>query len=618
MSAAVPTSKLVAISLAGLILLCGCPRKAQPRPQAQPPEAPTADGRTSPPGGTPIPPAPRPVSPCLTNLPERKGPLPSWGHGADASGKAGVVTSVDASATQAGVAILEAGGNAVDAAIATAFALAVTHPSAGNIGGGGFMTLKIGPAVETIDFREDSPKKLTDEAFWKMIRSGGRGAASVGVPGTVAGLHMAHERHGKLSWAELLQPALDLARHGYPLGDRQAQTVVWAESDLRRDAIARSVFFKDEKPAAPGTIIKRPRLEVALRRIADEGPKGFYEGPTALDIVESLGQEGLLTRADLQGYRAKVREPLCYDFQGVRVIAPPAPSAGGVALTQALLILNESGIEKTQPDSAHRLHLFAEASRRAQAERQLFVVAPEALTAAEKTAQAARALDPQTWLKVHPINPEKATPSSDLDSSYAKVLAEQEHTTHLSVIDAEGGLVSLTVTLSGSYGSRIFTKKTGIVLNNSTASFASVGVNTPQAGRRTTSSMAPTLALLGKSGALVLGSPGGDTIPSTVGQLMLHLLVDDKNLKEAVVAPRVHQTFAPGSLTTEKAHPLSPEIRRQLEKRGHRIEARRSAIGDANIAARLGETSFAVCDDREGGAAIAAKSNETKVSPPHR
>ncbi len=547
------------------------------------------------------------MAPCLRNLPQpEEGSLPVWGEGADASGAKGVVTSVDRSATEAGIRILEAGGNAVDAAIATAFALAVTHPSAGNIGGGGFMTLRLGGTVETIDFREDSPSRLTDQSFWKMIRGGGRGPVSVGVPGTVAGLYLAYERHGKLPWKDLLQPAIELSKAGYPLGERQAQTVVWAEGDLRRDPIAREVFFPDGKPAAAGSVIKRPRLAIALKRVADDGPRGFYEGPTARDLVQSLGDEGLLTLADLKAYRAKVREPLCFDFHGLRIITAPAPSAGGVALTQTLLMLRESEIEKTKPSSAERLHLFAEASRRAQAERQLFVVAPDPLSEPERAALKERALDPKTWLEPHPIHPEKATASSDLDPRYAKVLAELEHTTHLSVIDAEGGLVSLTVTLSGSYGARIFSRETGIVLNNSTASFASVGVNTPQGGRRTTSSMAPTLAILGDAGSLVLGSPGGDTIPSTVSQLVLHLAIDEKNLKEAVAAPRVHQTFAPGTLTTERSHPLPGALRDAMQARGHRIEPRRSAIGDANVAGRVGGTSFAVCDEREGGAALAA------------
>lgn len=591
------------------LLLIACPRRHEPDPAPEAP-APRATQNAEPPKNH-TPPAHHAspelqTSACLKDLvPADPTGLP-FGDGADASGKLGVVTSVDASASQIGVNVLEAGGNAIDAAVAVAFALAVTHPSAGNIGGGGFLTLKMGNTVETIDFRENSPQKLTDKIFWRMIRAGGRGPASVGVPGTVAGLFLAHKRHGRLPFKDVVLPSVKLAESGYPLGDRQAKTITWAEQDLRRDDVAKSMFFPGGAPARPGTNIKNPRLAIALRRIMEQGLDGFYKGPTAEDLIASLGPDGLITLEDLASYKAIVRDPLCFDFQGFRVITFPAPSAGGVALTQTLLMLSASNVEKTAIDTTPRLHLFAEASRRAQAERQLFVVAPEALSEQERRAQGERAHNPQLWLESHPISPDRATPSSDIDPSYAKVLAELEHTTHLSVIDKEGGLASLTVTLSGSYGARIFTKKTGIVLNNSTASFSSVGVNTPKGGHRTTSSMAPTLALYGDQIAFVLGSPGGDTIPSTVSQLLLRLAIDKQSLKEAVEAPRVHQTFAPGTLTTEKGRPLPKKLTLELAQRGHQIKERSSTIGDANTAVWITDTAYAVCDSREGGAALAA------------
>lgn len=598
------------------LFLIACPRKHEPSPRPAPSPPQLAEG-AEPPSSHKAPPSQDlESSACLRDLPAADPTGVPFGDGADASGKLGVVTSVDASATKVGVRILEAGGNAVDAAVGVAFALAVTHPSAGNIGGGGFMTLKMGSAVETIDFREDSPKKLTDKVFWKMIRAGGRGPLSVGVPGTVAGLFLAHQRHGRLPFKEVVRPAAELAESGYPLGDRQAKTIVWAEQDLRRDEVAKALFFPGGNPARPGAVMKNPGLATALQRIMEHGPDGFYKGPTADDLVASLGPEGLLTLEDLASYKAIVRQPLCFDFQGFRVVTFPAPSAGGVAVAQTLLMLSKSGIEKTlgdknEPpnpilDTAPGLHLFAEASRRAQAERQLFVAAPEALSDEERRAQNERWKNPQLWLTAHPISPDRATPSSDIDPSFAKLLAELEHTTHLSVIDKEGGLVSLTVTLSGSYGARIFSKKTGIAFNNSTASFSSVGVNTPKGGYRTTSSMAPTLALYGEGAAFVLGSPGGDTIPSTVSQLLLRLALHKQSLKEAVEAPRVHQTFAPGALTTEKGRPLPEALKLGLTKLGHQINERSSTIGDANTAVWLFDTAYAVCDSREGGAALAA------------
>lgn len=598
--------KIIGITACSLIFLVACPRKhdPNPRPESTRSEGPTELVSKPSPATTSSPQLPTPV--CLRDIPNADPVDLNWGDGADASGKHGVVTSVDASATTAGIEILEAGGNAIDAAVGVAFALAVTHPSAGNIGGGGFLTLKIQETVETIDFRENSPSALSDASFWKMINGGGRGPASVGVPGTVAGLYLAHQRHGRLPWKDVVRPAVTLAETGYPLGERQAKTILWAERDLRRDEVARSLFFASGAPAKSGTTIKSPLLATALRRIMEQGPPGFYTGPTAEDLVASLGTGGLLTLRDLGSYKAIIRDPICFDFRGFRVITAPAPSAGGVALTQTLLMLQALNVEKTAPDTPERLHLFAEASRRAQAERQLFVVAPEALPVEEWRVLRARVADVNTWLKPHPISLEQATPSSDIHPSYAKTLAELEHTTHLSVIDRDGGLVSLTVTLSGSYGSRIFTKKTGIVLNNSTASFSSVGVNTPKGGQRTTSSMAPTLALYGRSAALVLGSPGGDTIPSTISQVFLSLALDKKSLKEAVEAPRIHQTFAPGDLSMEKGHTLAAPVRKELEKMGHHLVARHSAIGDANTAVQISDTAHAVCDSREGGAASAA------------
>jgi len=499
------------------------------------------------------------------------------------------------------------GGNAVDAAVATALALAVTHPSAGNLGGGGFLLLRLAQAVEAIDFRENSPAALTDKKFWEMIDSGGRGAVSVGVPGTVAGLFLAHFRHGRLKWSQVVIPAEELARDGYRLGERQAKTIQWAAADLKKDPVAKKFFFAGALPQKAGVILRRPDLALALARIRKEGPAGFYEGPTAQDLVDSLGGSSLLTLDDLKGYRAMIREPLFFDFGEFRIITMPAPSAGGVALTQNLQILSRSRVAKTPIDSPERLHLIAEASRRAQAERQFFVVSPDEQSEASAAASRKRALDPETWLKDHPIDPQKPTPSASLHNDYEAILKERQHTTHLSVVDAEGGLVSCTVTLSGSFGSRIFSRETGIVLNNSVASFSSVGVNTPKPGRRTTSSMAPTLALRGSSDALVLGSPGGDTIPSTIAQTFLHLGLDGMSLSEAVNQPRFHQGFFPQDVLLERNFPLSKKQQGALTQRGHRLVPTYSTIGDANIAALINGVAYAVADPREGGLALAAR-----------
>jgi len=634
----------------GVVLGCGCHPSSQP-PLREPQVAPYADAHTqtarsalpaqpqtagsapplarapslAPTAGTPplLPPPPA-IGPALQNLPALDPRRLSdgvvsvaWGRGVMAQGNLGVVSSVEAHATRAGIDVLTRGGNAVDAAVATALALAVTHPSAGNLGGGGFLLAKLGNTVEAIDFREDAPLALTDQVFWDMIKRGAKGPRAVGVPGTVFGLHLAHQRHGRLPWAEVVAPALRLAREGYVLGPRQAQTLLWALPEFSRDPVARETFY--QKRPDPNVRIVQPRLALALERIAAQGRLGFYEGPTALDLVSSLGAEGLITLDDLKHYEAKIREPLYFDFYDFRVITMPPPSAGGVVLAQNLLMLAQSEVSQLSPRGGRRLHLLAEVSRRSQVERQFFVTAPERLTEQEQEQARSRVLDPMTWLGPHPINASWATQSSSLHPGYKRALSELPDTTHFSVVDAEGNAVSCTVTLSGSFGARMMTRETGVVLNNSVASFASVGVNTPAAGQRTISSMAPTFALLGEQHFLVLGSPGGNTIPNTVTQTFLHLALDGDSLDEAVRRPRVHQGFAPQALEMERFAPLPGSVQAQLRGMGHELTFARQTMGDANIAAYMNGTSAAVADAREGGLAMAAPPRpapESAQSPP--
>jgi len=522
------------------------------------------------------------------------------------SGRFGVVASVEKQATDAGISILEAGGNAIDAAVATAFALAVTHPSAGNLGGGGFLLLKRGSVVQAVDFRENSPAALTGELFSKMIRSGGRGPASVGVPGTVAGLLLVHARHGALPLQRVLEPARRLAELGFVVGARQALTISWSKNSLAAHAPARNLFLPAGAVPKIGSVLKNPGLAVLIRRIAERGRAGFYEGPTADDIVDSLGTQGLLSRTDLARYEAKFRDPLAFDYLGFRVVTMPAPSGGGVALAQNLLQLQALEAEKTAPESATRVHLLAEASRRAQTERRLFVVDPDSLSDDENRARRARSLDPLTWLGPHPVDPKHATPSASLHSLYADSAKELEHTTHFSVVDARGDAVSCTVTLSGSFGSRVVTRETGVVLNNAVASFASVGENVARPNQRTVSSMTPTLLFARGQGFLALGSPGGDTIPSTLTESIVRLTADGEALASAVLAPRFHQGFVPDEIGTERDRPLPAAVASSLRALGHRLNASRSAIGDVHAAGWFEGEQRAFSDTREGGKAKAA------------
>jgi gamma-glutamyltranspeptidase/glutathione hydrolase len=538
-------------------------------------------------------------------------PFSATGGPRSVRAEAGAVTSVEARATRAGIAILEHGGNAVDAAVAVAYALAVTHPSAGNLGGGGFMLIrpKGGPTV-ALDFRESAPLTLTRDRFDAMQRSGGMGPVSVGVPGSVAGLELAHDRFGRLPRADVIAPAISLAR-GHALGQHQADLLKSSFNALSLDAAARAIFGKDKKPLPAGATLVQRDLAATLQRISDRGRDGFYTGRTAQALIGLA--RGLISGADLAAYRAKWREPLRFDYHGLAVEVMPPPSAGGVAVTQTLLMLQALHAELLPHDSAAELHLFIEASRRAQAERRFGVIDPDALSADASAKKRARWLDPQTWLAGTPIDPDHATPSASLRLPLADDAHESEQTTHFSVIDAEGMVVSCTTTLSASYGAKLVLPGTGVVLNNSVASFSSSGENQPVGGRRTTSSMSPTLVLQGVEPVLVLGSPGGDTIPSTVVQVLRHLVDHGESLSAAVDAPRIHHGFLPDQVRFESPHAPSAEVLRELTRRGHQLKRSPSSIGDANEILIQGNVAWAYADPRERGLALAAQPAPTRL-----
>jgi gamma-glutamyltranspeptidase/glutathione hydrolase len=544
--------------------------------------------------------APPPRAPDTTISPDGAGVV---------QGTHGLVTSVEEQATRAGVEVLARGGNAVDAAVAVGFALAVTHPSAGNIGGGGFMLVRLGDQTESIDFRETTPRAMTRPAFDQMIARKARDGAAVGVPGSVKGLYLAHQRHGKLPWRDVVAPAIRLAKEGHTLGKRQALTLGWSWPALKKDPLARAVFGagKGDAPLARGAKVRQEKLAVALERIAAEGPRGFYEGPTADDLIGSLGEHGLMTREDLASYRAKVRTPLRFSYRGWQVETMPPPSAGGVALAQTMLMLERSRYWESSRGSAQALHVFAEAAQRAQVERRFGVVDPDSISAETLAERQKRWLDAATWLGPYPIDPARATRSEKLHPLYSAAVRELEHTTHFSVVDARGGVVSCTMTLSASFGAKVFTQETGIVLNNAVASFASVGDNTVVGGQRTTSSMAPTLVLDRDTPVLVLGTPGGDTIPNTIAQVFSNLVDRQMSLSAAIDEPRIHHGFVPDEIGYERERPLSPRLVKELKAMGHRVSTRRPAIGDANDIVLWQGKAYGYADPREGGLALAVE-----------
>jgi gamma-glutamyltranspeptidase/glutathione hydrolase len=520
----------------------------------------------------------------------------------------GLVTSVEPHASRAGVQILERGGNAVDAAVAVAFALAVTHPSAGNIGGGGFMLVR--PAngrTVAIDFRETAPAAITQRSFDAMIASGASGPAAVGIPGSVAGLCLAHSGYGSLPLAQVLAPAIKLAREGHRVGSREALSIGWNWPMLKRDAAARSIFGRAGRPLRAGSWVVRPDLARVLARIAKHGPGGFYEGPTARALLRVLGSAGM-TEQDLRGYRAVKREPLRFHYRGLLVEVMPPPSAGGVALAQILLMLEALAAYREAPGSASELHLLIEASRRAQAVRRFEVPDPDALSPAELTRRRALWIQPSWLLTRQPhINRVQATPSASVHPLYAAAMKELAHTTHFAVVDGAGGIVSCTTTLSAGYGAKLVAPGTGIVLNNSVAAFGTTGDNLPAPGRRSVSSMAPALLLQDGRPVLVLGSPGGDTIPSTIVQVLRNVVDHGMTIDNAVDAPRIHHGFVPDELRYERRRPLPPAVLAALQSRGHRLSRKLIPIGDANSILLGQGAAWGYADPREGGLALAAR-----------
>ncbi|HEY3496425.1 MAG TPA: gamma-glutamyltransferase family protein, partial [Polyangiaceae bacterium] len=587
------------------VLVAPCARA--PAPPGSPPEERTPPAPASAPQPAPAPTAPgagtdAPIAAAET--PRR----PLGGGGArSVSGRFGAVTSAEANATRAGVGVLEAGGNAVDAAVATAAALAVTHPSAGNLGGGGFMLVRPpGGPTSAIDFRENAPGSLTRPDFDRMIAAKGRGPAAIGVPGSVAGLLLAHRRFGKLSRERVFQPAIVLARGGHVLGRHQAALIAASWQPLRADPAASKIFGTPRgTPLPAGTRLLQSDLAGTLERVAALGEAGFYAGATAQAVTSASG--GRISQADLAAYQARFRDPLAVRYRGYDIETMPAPSAGGPALAGMLAAFEALDPSGSAAEDIADLHRFLEVGRRAQAERRFAITDPDARAPAERDAALERLLDPQLLLRV-PIDPEHATPSARVHALFDEVAKEAEHTTHLSVVDASGTVVALTTTLSASFGSRVVAPGTGVVLGNAVASFSSVGDNQPAPGRRTTSSMAPTLVLAGGAPVLVLGTPGGDTIPSTLALLVRRLIDRALPLDAAVDAPRLHQGFVPDEARFEPARPPAPELLRGLRALGHRLRPGRGTQGDANCLFLSEGVAYAYADPREaGGLALSAR-----------
>jgi gamma-glutamyltranspeptidase / glutathione hydrolase len=527
----------------------------------------------------------------------------------------GMVAAQEKIAAHVGVETLRRGGNAVDAAVAMGFALAVTHPQAGNIGGGGFMLVHMAARNETIaiDYRETAPAAMTRDAFLDEkgeadARKSRDSALGVGVPGTVAGLALALEKYGsgKFTLADLIAPAIKLAREGFPVEDDLADSLPRAQPRLARWTPTAKIFLKPGGAALNrGDRLVQADLAASLETIASDGAGAFYQGPLAEKIVSGLrANGGIMTRDDLKNYRAIERPVVRGNYRGYDIASMPPPSSGGVHLIQILNILEGFPLRQTGAGAAATLHPMIEAMKPAYADRAVFLGDPAfvdvpvaGLTSKNYAAQLRQAIDP-----------EHARPSQTIRAGTPP--REGDNTTHFSVLDRDGNAVANTYTLNFSYGLGLVAEGTGILLNNELDDFAAkpgasnayglVGgdANAPGPGKRPLSSMSPTIVFRDGKVFMVTGTPGGSRIITTVLQVILNVIDHQMNIAEAVAAPRIHHQWLPDRVQAESG--LSPDTLRLLEAKGHAITITATS-GSANSILVTPEGLTGAADPRQRG-----------------
>jgi len=503
---------------------------------------------------------------------------------APVSSQNGMVVSAHRLASQAGIAVLKDGGNAIDAAIAVAYALAVTFPEAGNLGGGGFMTIRLADGTERfIDFRETAPALARPDLY---LDSKGdvieglstRGWRAVAVPGTVAGLELARRTYARLPRARLMAPAIALARHGFVLDAGDAGFLASGAEDFARDRASAAIFLNRGQPWKAGERLVQKDLARTLTFISHEGAKGFYTGDIAGRIVAaSRAGGGILSLSDLADYRAVEREPLTCDYRGYRIISAPPPSSGGMVICQTLGVLSGFPMDSLGFHSAQSVHLSVEALRRAFYDRNTRLGDP-----AFVDVDAARLISPEhVGAQRALIDPEKATPSLSLGRIGSG--REGMNTTHLSVVDRHGNAVSLTYTINDWFGARVTAGGVGILMNNEMDDFtAKPGVpnmfglvegpnNAIAPGKRPLSSMSPTIITKDDALFMVIGTPGGSRIPTALVQVISNVIDHGMTITEAVNAPRFHAQWLPDVVYSER-HGLSADTLAILSARGHVIE----------------------------------------------
>ncbi len=530
------------------------------------------------------------------------------------AGRNGMVASSEPLASQVGVEILQAGGNAVDAAVAVGFTLAVTFPQAGNLGGGGFMLIRMasGDSI-VVDYREQAPAAATrvmyQDAQGNLIPDAStRGARAAAVPGTVMGLALAEEKYGRLGLARVMAPAIRLAKNGFPVSDSFAHNIRSERALLQRFDGSRHLFLRNGNLYEPGAVFRQPDLARTLAAITKRGPQAFYSGAPARALVATMRKyNGLITREDLEHYQAKLRPPLVGHFRGFDILTTPPPSAGGTMLVEMLNVLEP--IDLGTANSYSSIHLIAETMRRAYADRATYLgdtdfasVPVAGLTSPRYAAQLrADILGAHADAPIRPGEPQ---------------VFESGATTHFSVVDAEGNAVANTYTLNGWFGCGVTVEGAGFLLNNEMDDFTTkpgapnlFGLVQGEANaiaphKRPLSSMTPAMVIGDGKVRLVLGSPGGSTITNTVLQVLLNVLVYKMDVLQAVTSPRFHDQWTPDFLTFERVG-FSSDTIEKLQQAGYPVSFRDS-MGDCEaieIAPQSGWR-FGASDPRADGKAV--------------
>jgi gamma-glutamyltranspeptidase/glutathione hydrolase len=494
----------------------------------------------------------------------------------------GMVVTEEPAATGVGVAVLKTGGNAIDAAVAVGFALAVTHPYAGNLGGGGFMLVRLADGRSTfIDFRETAPGKAARDMYLDAkgnpTSDSVDGWRSTAVPGSVRGFELAQSKYGRKKWPEVLAPAIELAAKGFMLSFKSAESLK-AATNLAADPESRRIFQNGGVFYNAGDRLVQPQLAAVLQRLAKAGGRDFYEGETARVLAAEMAKHGgLITLDDLKHYQAVERTPLTGSYRGYGILTAPLPSSGGIGLLQMLGMLEGSGYEKGGAGSAAAIHYTAEVMRRFFADRAQFMGDPDFVKVPVKGL-----LDP-AYLRARQasIALDRATPSGQLLPG-EPAGREGTETTHYSIVDSEGNAVSVTYTLNNGYGSGVTVPGLGFLLNDEMDDFTSKpnspnlfgliqgAANAIAPGKRPVSAMTPTIVLRDGTPFMVLGAPGGPRITTAVLQVLLNVIDFGMNIQDAVDAPRFHHQWKPDRLYLEGG--ISPDTVRLLEARGHAIE----------------------------------------------